>query len=187
MYSQPKLKDGAEENRLEEKAKALLDRVLLMRVFDFVGVVEAVAEIGATLESKGGGVGNGGMGGIGEDGNRDGGEEVEARKWSNIERDENGGKGRVGMIIIDSMTNVVSSMMSRDHIQGQSVTPSHTPPSLSWLYPPLHYRLYQHPRTPRPRPPNHLPPLPSQPNPHPPSRYPPPQLRRRHAASPIHR
>jgi len=133
MYSRPKLKDGAEENRLEEKAKALLDRVLLMRVFDFVGVVEAVAEIGATLESKGGGVGNGGMGGIGEDGNRDGGEEVEARKWSNIERDENGGKGRVGMIIIDSMTNVVSSMMSRDHIQGQSVTPSHTPPSLSVL------------------------------------------------------
>lgn len=119
------MKDGAEEKGLEERAKALLDRVLLMRVFDFVGVVEAVAEIGAILESKGGGADYGGAQGTEEDGNRDGVEEVEARTSDEIERDENGGEGRLGMIIVDSMTNVASSMMSRDHIQGPSLPLSH--------------------------------------------------------------
>lgn len=184
MYPRLDNQDGVEQQELEERAKALLDRVLLMRVFDFVGVVEAVGEIGASLESDRGGAGDGGMEGIRGNGNQDGVEEIEAGKSSEMERDGDSGKGSVGMIIINSMTNVVSSMMSKDHVQGQSVPLSLPPPptlSSSMVSTSSVAALTNKPPTPRPCPPNHLPPLPPPPDPHPPPQHPPPQLRRRYA------
>lgn len=182
MYPRLDNQDGVDKKELEERATALLDRVLLMRVFDFVGVVEAVGEIWASLESNRGGAGNGGMEGIRRNGDRDGVEEIEPGKMSGRDRDEDSGKGRVGMILIDSMTNVVSSMMSKDHVQGQFV-PLSPPPTLSssMVSTSSVAALTNRPPTPRPRPPNHLPPLPPPPNTYPPPQHPPPQLRRRYA------
>lgn len=154
MYSRLEEQNDAGNEGLEERAKALLDRVLLMRVFDFVGVVEAVGEIGAGLEEKTGRGGDEGMEGAGGDGNGDDVEETEAGKRSEGERDEETGKGRVGMIIIDSMTNVVSSMMSKDHVQGPSFCPL-SPPSISLRLPLPKYNPYtdtltnNHPLTPQ--------------------------------------
>ena len=118
MYSRLQENDGAGNKGAEERAKALLNRVLLMRVFDFVGVVEAIGEIGAGLEAKAGYDGYDGMEGAAGDWDRDGVDEIEGSKQRGPETDE---EGRVGMIIIDSMTNVVSAMMSRDHVQGKSL------------------------------------------------------------------
>lgn len=118
MYSRPEEQNGPGREDLEERAKGLLDRVLVMRVFDFVGVVEAVGEIGAGLESNWGC--NEGRSERGKE--QDGMEEEEASLGGTDQRDGGDKAGRrVGMIIIDSMTNVVSSMMSRDHVQGQSL------------------------------------------------------------------
>ncbi|KAI9720838.1 MAG: hypothetical protein M1812_002677 [Candelaria pacifica] len=46
--------DGSEEMKVQEKAKRLLDRVLYMRILDFVGLVDAVKEIRDMLEGKSG-------------------------------------------------------------------------------------------------------------------------------------
>ena len=103
------------EEALEEGVKKLLDRVLVMRVFDFVGVVEAVGEIGAGLERE-----------IAPT-CRESGEVADSEDEEVAEGEIEEGKagaemshamGRVGMIVVDSMTNVVSAMMKRDHVQG---------------------------------------------------------------------
>lgn len=130
MYSRPEEQDGSAKEELEERAKGLLDRVMVMRVFDFVGVVEAVGEIGAGLES------NWGCDeGRCERGKEQDDMEEEKANLGRTDQGDGGDKagGRVGMIIIDSMTNVVSSMMSKDHVQGQSrpVSLYHSSPSIS--------------------------------------------------------
>lgn len=117
MYLRVEEQDGAGKRELEERAKAFLDRVLVMRVFDFVGVVEAVGEIGASLEVEG--AGTAATEEPGGDLNRDGVEQPGRGQRNGLETDEKQPEGKVGMIVIDSMTNVVSSMMSHDHVQGK--------------------------------------------------------------------
>lgn len=115
-----------------EEATSLLDRVKVMRVFDFAGVVEAVSEIGQIWE-KG-------------DHNADGQLEAECQKGNKIIDDsetddvscdnDNGSNASsiaraenydeqpedksccISMVIIDTITNIASSMVQRNQTQG---------------------------------------------------------------------
>ncbi len=150
VYSRSR-QDG-EEQGLERRAGDMLERVLIMRVFDFVGVVEAVAEIGGRVEmveGEGGGPGGGAarQGEVpdSEDEGAEGEEEVERRYPGKKDEDKAGegegseaekGTGEVGVIVIDSITSVVSSVITKDHVHGtysKFNTPFCSPPNSSGL------------------------------------------------------
>ena len=90
-----------EEQSLEDQAMSTLERVRVMRVFDFVGVVEAVAEIRGELETR-----------------------VVMDSQDEDEEEEIGdGKIRqqnVGFLLVDDMTGVVGDMMRVSHVEGMS-------------------------------------------------------------------
>ncbi|KAI9881140.1 MAG: hypothetical protein M1830_008298 [Pleopsidium flavum] len=134
---------GEEDSEgMEQKVKGVLERVMVMRVFDFVGVVEAVAEVGARLENRR----DHGLVGLSEEEERDSavrsagrerrgkeGEVADSEDEESTEEldatmtnagggtDDDGATGGVGMIVIDSITNVVSSMMTKNQVQGLSL------------------------------------------------------------------
>ena len=107
-----------------EEAAEMLGRVRVMRVFDLVGVMEALGEIGEKkgkereirqeerkreIEDS-------------EDEDEDsgdGGTEMQPR--NDDEDQKGGGNSSVGMIVIDTITNVVSSVVSQSPIQGQAL------------------------------------------------------------------
>ena len=116
-----------------EQATSMLDRVKVMRVFDFAGVVEAIGEVGEMWEaviqaredakekqaqSKKGAKGVADsedeademLDGL-PDPERPSQEETESLASPNE-------AGQIGVIIIDTITNVVSSMISKSQIQG---------------------------------------------------------------------
>ena len=113
-----------------EDAASMLDRVKVMRVFDLTGVVEAVSEIRSIMERYSVHVA------IDEiavaDGNK---AEIEIRD-SEEGCDENGDGSpsakpvhnpstkSIGMIVVDTITNVVSSVVQRSQTQGQAVLAS---------------------------------------------------------------
>lgn len=119
-----------------EEATSLLDHVKVMRVFDFAGVIEAISEIGEMWEREIDCVrGHLGVNPRAGDTIIDNSEEDEAglsdenenatgsiqvnspSAASGIEK-SNGKSGHIGMIVIDTMTNVVSSMISGNQVQG---------------------------------------------------------------------
>lgn len=136
---QPKFRPMLAESRtvddgITQKAFLMLDRVKVMRVFDFAGVTEAIAEIRQTLEKA-----------DNFDRNLAGASlSVESKIIHDSEADEtelsdgdiskvakqdnaipavNGERqtiqaNRIGMVIIDTLTNMVSSMFSRNQAQG---------------------------------------------------------------------
>lgn len=130
-----------------EKATSMLDRVKVMRVFDFAGVVEAIGEVGQTWEaviqaredandreaqSKKGAKGVADSEDEAEemlDDLPDPERQTEEETPSFTPSDET---GQVGVIVIDTITNVVSSMISKSQIQGLAPLP----PSLSSTLPP---------------------------------------------------
>lgn len=153
MYSRIEGKVGGREKEdldvdgMEGKVQGVLERVMVMRVFDFVGVVEAVVEVGGRLESgRGQGLlrvsdeeeGDGAVSGVGRERagreeevadseDEDFMEELRAGKTDGkVELNAGGGlgderaTGRVGMVVIDSIANVVSSMMTKNQVQGLS-------------------------------------------------------------------
>ena len=110
------------------KATSMLDRVKVMRVFDFAGVVEAVGEIremrertslktnaSATIATKGRGEVH--------DSEEESDDEAEPpagkAEKTNESSDEN-----IGMIIIDTFTNVTSSILSQSQVNGQALLAS---------------------------------------------------------------
>ena len=106
---------------LYDEAAQILDRVKVMRVFDFAGVVEAVAEVGHSWE---------------ESRNVAEGEALQQYSKSEYEipssqevdnEDSNDDivevgntarMGGVGMIVIDNFANPVNSMMAKSQVQG---------------------------------------------------------------------
>lgn len=113
---------------LREKATEMLDRVSVMRVFDFPGVVEAIGEVSKRCEEY-------------DCLQRSGNDRVvretfDKRELANNDEDEGEpedvGKnartqsqppvlGSIGMIIIDNIANVTSSMMSKNQTSAQAL------------------------------------------------------------------
>ena len=141
VYAKVQLKVETEtEDAIQDKAAGMLDRVKIMRVFDFAGVVEAVGEIGEVWDTY-----QRNLGPLNEllprrsfeeyaeivDSQDDGDEEVNDNEQGAGERstlaviatDECQAlrPARVGMIVIDNISNIVGSTMSRSQAQGMSL------------------------------------------------------------------
>lgn len=121
-----------------ERATSLLDRVKVMRVFDFAGVVEAISEVNEQMgeiaqklekppvvafEKRRDEVGDS------EEELDDDQEALQAqtRQGSVNLGDLQGGdtySDPIGMIIFDTITNVASAMMAKSQIQGQALLAS---------------------------------------------------------------
>ena len=119
-----------------EKATSMLNRVKVMRVFDFAGVVEAVGEFNGLMEDftqqskkpsirvpeKKDEIGDS-EGELDEDDELQG----EPRRESADNAHFQGSDFRSnpsGMIIVDTITNVVSAMMAKSQVQGQALLAS---------------------------------------------------------------
>ena len=117
-----------------EEATAMLDRVKVMRVFDFAGVVEAISEVNESMEAmtqkadrlpvaaseqRRDEVG---------DSEEEPDEDEEPQCEPQHEIDHLHGNelhsSPIGMIIIDTITNVVSAMMVQSQVQGQALLAS---------------------------------------------------------------
>lgn len=130
MYEKVLKNPDAVEHEATDKASSMLDRVKVMRVFDFAGVVEAIGEVGEMWEA------------VSQErkaqstkatkdipDSEDEGEEM-LDDFANPERltpkedltsTTTDGAGQIGVIVIDTITNVVSSMMSKSQIQGTNI------------------------------------------------------------------
>ncbi|CAF9938367.1 MAG: hypothetical protein ALECFALPRED_007621 [Alectoria fallacina] len=123
------------ENRKEamiEKATSMLDRVKFMRVFDFAGVVEAISEINELMEDvmrkpqKPTFVAVEKRRDEINDSEEELDEEDEELQTEGVGdpgdiQDSDRQRGSIGMIIIDTITNIVSAMMAKSQIQGQAL------------------------------------------------------------------
>ena len=95
-----------------EKATSMLDRVKVMRVFDFAGVVEAISEVNELMEE------------VGKRSDEIGDSQEE------LDGEDEGLKGSdsrsnpIGMVILDTITNLVSAMMAKSQVQGQALLAS---------------------------------------------------------------
>lgn len=88
---------GQDEESSDKLVEQVLDRVKVMRAWDFYGVVEAVGEVRAGLKEE-------------EE------EEGDGEKKKEEEEEEEGGK--VGMVVIDTITAAVAPLMARSQVQG---------------------------------------------------------------------
>ena len=137
MYERRTLALGNSKEAMIEKATSMLDRVKVMRVFDFAGVIEAISEVKELVESttqtadkplvvaieKKIEVGDS------EDEEDEEDEELQADPQRQIVNlDELQGShphsSPIGMVIIDTITNVVSAMVAKSQIQGQALLAS---------------------------------------------------------------
>ena len=121
-----------------DKATSMLDRVKVMRVFDFAGVVEAISEVNELVEDTTHKLDKAGVvasekrrdeiGDSEEELDEDDEESQRGPQRGNVNLDGLQGSGpdsgRIGMIIIDTITNVVSAMMVKSQIQGQALLAS---------------------------------------------------------------
>jgi hypothetical protein len=90
----------------EGDVEGVLRRVKIVRVFDFVGVDEAIAELQAALSGKR----------KRRRGRRRGGEVLD----SEDEEDEKEVEGWVEMVLVDNLTSVVNPLLKSNYVQGQS-------------------------------------------------------------------
>ena len=125
MYESAHSKNGASRDELEGRATSMLDRVRVMRVFDFAGMVEAVGEVREMREkSLLGAETSASTATKRKNEVNDSEEEPDAeddpptkpvvQSWKQAD-------GIIGMIIIDTITNVASSMMSKSPVHGQAL------------------------------------------------------------------
>ena len=118
MYEKTQPKATDVQQGFIDQATIMLDRVKVMRVFDFAGVIEAVSELSDMRERTSQ------MTGKAPDQTRnevdDSEEELDEddKAPENLSFEEN---GQIGLIAIDSITNVVNSVMSRSQTQGQAL------------------------------------------------------------------
>lgn len=114
------------------EATSMLDRVKVMRVFDFAGVVEAVGEVGQMVEGlqlrarqAGPAVERAKNDEIGDSEEElDDDYDPPVKRLSSSSEGADGEMGRLGMLIVDSITSVVSPVMSNSQIQGQALLTS---------------------------------------------------------------
>ena len=121
MYEKAQPKAEEAEQDFVDYATNMLDRIKVMRVFDFAGMVEAVGELGEMRERVPRVSGK-------------------AAKKTRIEIDDSEEEldqdedppaeqvskdtGQVGLIVIDSIANVVGSLMAKSQTQGQALLAS---------------------------------------------------------------
>lgn len=121
MYekAQPKAKEA--EQDFVHNATTMLDRVKVMRVFDFAGMVEAVGELGEMRERVPRVTGK-----AAEETRSvidDSEEELEQDEDPPAEQVSKDA-GQVGVIVVDSIANVVGSLMAKSQTQGQALLAS---------------------------------------------------------------
>lgn len=104
-----------------EEATTMLDRVKVMRVFDFAGVIEAVGELSEMSE---------GVARVSGEASRKTRDEI-GDSEEELDEDEDPpadqvseDAGQVGLIVVDSITNVVGSLMAKSQTQGQALLAS---------------------------------------------------------------
>ncbi len=138
MYEKRTSALGKSKEAVVEKATSMLDRVKVMRVFDFAGVVEAISEIKELMEGRvqrfekppvvAFGKRKDEIGDSEEELDEEDGEfQAEPRRESvNVSDLQNidPHSGPIGMIIFDTITNVVSAMMAKSQVQGQALLAS---------------------------------------------------------------
>ena len=116
-------------DKLMQKATLLLDRVKVMRVFDFAGIVEAVGEVGDTWEQQATssrGVSDAQSGERGKEIADSQGESEGEGSFDLIYKDssyQQDGISKVQtrnmqLLVIDTITNALSSMMATAQVQG---------------------------------------------------------------------
>ena len=129
----PSRKESGIQEELKWKATQMLDRIKVMRAFDFTGIVEAIGEVSATqdyrLHSKDTRIANEFQAASGEnqeiadsdeESERD---EIHAARspiFANVENKRLKEIGGVGMIVIDNIANVIGSTMAKGQIQGKA-------------------------------------------------------------------
>ena len=121
MYerSQPDTEEAKQDS--VHNATTMLDRVKVMRVFDFAGMVEAVGELGEMREPVPSVVEN--AAGKTRKEIDDSEEEPDQDEDSPTEQVSKGA-GQVGLIVVDSIANVVGSLMAKSQTQGQALLAS---------------------------------------------------------------
>lgn len=129
--------ENSKETMIEE-ATSMLDRVKVMRVFDLAGVVEAISEVNGLTEEIAPKFETPAVVvfkkrrveiGDSEEELDDEDEELQAEPWrESVNLHDSQGiephSGPIGMIIIDTITNVVSTMMAKSQTQGQALLAS---------------------------------------------------------------
>ena len=139
MYEKRTSALGKSQEAVAEKATSMLDRVKVMRVFDLAGAVEAIGEIKELMmeervrkvekppvvgfAKRKGEIGDSEEELDEEDGESQaepGRESVNLSDLQNIEPHS----GPIGMVIFDTITNVVSAMMAKSQVQGQALLAS---------------------------------------------------------------
>ncbi len=127
MYEKP---TAGEDDAFVEEATKMLDRVKVMRVFDLAGVAEAVGEVGEMIERV---VERSEIRSDEAKANQRLGSEVGDSEAESSEEDNepvapatqgpssSNDQGKIGVIIIDSMTQVVSAIMNKSQTQGHAL------------------------------------------------------------------
>lgn len=132
VYERASLDRERTDEVLTGEATRMLDRIKVMRVFDFAGMVEAFSEIGQMIEAA-------------QQESREAGDVTKTRRRKEIgdseeELDDNDDppnkyssssterpdseNGHLGMLIIDTITSVVSPVMSKSQTHGQALLTS---------------------------------------------------------------
>ena len=137
MYEKRALALEHSKEAMIKEATSMLDRVKVMRVFDFAGLVEAVSEVNElmevmtqqsheasirVLEKKKLEIGDS-EDELDEDEELQGGPQRESAD-DEYPQESASCSGLIGMIIVDTVTNVVSAMMAKSQVQGQALLAS---------------------------------------------------------------
>ncbi|KAL6713272.1 hypothetical protein ACLMJK_008737 [Lecanora helva] len=136
MYESNQSKEAGESDELSDQATSMLDRVKVMRVFDFAGVVEAVGEVREMIEQSYLSAEKSEHARaarkheiqdseeeLDDDNDDDDNEEGEPSRKAALNLQEPAVRG-IGMIIVDTIANVVNSVMSKSQVQGQALLAS---------------------------------------------------------------
>ena len=122
MYESQGPASNLSDAEASEKATSMLDRVKVMRVFDFAGLAEAIGEVAEVCESviegaNGHGVRRRTSVADSED-EADEGDAIDDGQRSPPD-DATTHVGSISMIVIDTIANVVSSVMAKSQVQGK--------------------------------------------------------------------
>ena len=121
MYEKAQPKAEEAKQGFVDEATTMLDRVKVMRVFDFAGVIEAVGELGEMRQGVPKVPGKAPRKTMDEIGDSE--EELDEEEDPPAEQASKDA-GQVGLIIVDSITNVVSPLMAKSQTQGHALLAS---------------------------------------------------------------
>ncbi len=121
MYEKAQPKAEEAKQGFVDEATTMLDRVKVMRVFDFAGVIEAVGELGEMREGVPRVPGEAPRKMRDEIGDSE--EELDEEEDPPAEQVSKDA-GQIGLIVVDSITNVVGSLMAKSQTQGHALLAS---------------------------------------------------------------